>query len=62
MDYSNENYVKETGLTDKDLELLRETFKVKYAREKGWNPNKLTQEQINEIKKQAEWSKPMLLS
>jgi len=62
MNYTNEDFMKETGLNDKDLELLRETFKTKYAMEKGWNPKNLTPEQLNEIKRQAEWSKPMLLS
>ena len=62
MKYDNQNFVKESGLTEKELELIRETFKVKYATKNGWNPKNLTAEQLNEIKKQAEWNNPILLS
>ena len=62
MKMSTENFVKETGLNETDLNEIRETFKVKYAYKKGWNPSKLTVEQLNEIQNQVEWKNPMLLS
>lgn len=62
MEYGKEFFVKETGLTDNELESIRETFKVKYAQKKGWKPENLTSEQINEIMNQDEWKNPLLLS
>jgi hypothetical protein len=41
--------MKNEILTEKDIELLREKFKNKYAKTKGWDPNKLTPEQLIEI-------------
>lgn len=62
MNYTKDEFIKETGLTTQELDNLRETFKNKYATKMGWNPKKLTQEQINEILKQPEWSNPLILS
>lgn len=57
-----DNFIKETGLNENELQMIREDFKKKYARQKGWDENNLTEEQLNEIKKQKEWQNPMLLS
>lgn len=53
--------LKETGLTDKEIRELREKFVEKYVNEKGWDKNKLTMEQLNEIYQQDEYKKPGLL-
>jgi hypothetical protein len=53
--------IKETGLKEKDLELLRETFVEQYATKKGWDKNKLTPEQLFEITQQSGYKSPGLL-
>lgn len=53
--------IKETGLSDKDIQLLRETFVDKYATLKGWNSKNLTQEQLFEITQQQGYKSPGLL-
>lgn len=53
--------IKETGLSEKDLQMLREAFVDKYVREKGWDKSNLTQEQLNEIYQQEGYRKPGLL-
>lgn len=53
--------IKETGLSEKDLKMLRETFVEKYVNEKGWDKDKLTIEQLNEIYQQEGYKKPGLL-
>lgn len=62
MEYSNADFLKETGLNNVDLTLIREEFKLSYAKRKNWNPKQLTVEQLNEIQNQKEWNNPMLLS
>jgi 5-bromo-4-chloroindolyl phosphate hydrolysis protein len=62
MEYSKEFFLKETGLTDNELNSIRETFKMKYAEIKGWDLKNLSSEQINEIMNQDEWKNPLLLS
>lgn len=62
MQYDSKEFVKETGLNNDDLNLIREKFKLAYAKSKNWNVNNLTQEQLNEIMTQKEWNNPMLLS
>lgn len=59
----NDKLIKETGLTDKDLQELKEAFVEKYVNEKGWDKNNLTSDQLNEIYSQDGYKKPgMLLS
>lgn len=53
--------LRETGLTDREIRELREKFVEKYVREKGWDKNHLTMEQLNEIYQQDEYKKPGLL-
>lgn len=62
MDKKDEKLVKESGLTEKELRDIRESFKQEYAIRNGWNPNMLTPEQLNEIAKQVEWNMPMVKS
>lgn len=56
-----EKMIKETGLSEKDLVYLREKFIDKYTKEKGWDKEKLTTEQLNEIFQQEGYKKPGLL-
>jgi len=53
--------IKNETLTEKEVNLLREQFKVRYAKMKGWNPKDLTAEQIFEITQQKDWKTPGLL-
>lgn len=57
MDYKNEDFVKETGLSENDIQELKETFKVQYAEKMGWDVNGLTGEQIVEIQNQDGYKK-----
>ena len=57
MDYKNEDFLKETGLSDDDVQELKETFKVKYADKMGWDVEDLTSEQIIEIQNQDGYKK-----
>ena len=49
MEYSKEEFIKETGLSEKDLQELKEAFKEKFVAEKGWDKNNLSQEQLIEL-------------
>ena len=57
MDYNNDDFVKETGLSNKDIQELKEEFKNKYASDMGWDVNKLTTEQLIEIQNQDGYKK-----
>ena len=58
---NTDKLIKETGLSEKDLFELKEAFKVKYAKMKGWDKDKLTTEQLNEIVQQPDYKKAGLL-
>lgn len=55
------NIIKNETISEKELELLRENYKVKYAKSKGWDPDNLKPEQIIEITQQKNWKTPGLL-
>lgn len=57
----NAKIVNDASINDKDLMDLREKFKIEYARMKGWDPNNLTQDQLNEIYSDKRWKTPGLL-
>lgn len=57
MKFESKDYVKETGLSEKDVQELKETFKVNYAVQKGWEVEKLTTEQLLEIQNQEGYKK-----
>lgn len=44
-----EYLIKDSSISEQDIEDLREIFKREYAKKKGWDPNNLTSEQLNEI-------------
>ncbi len=57
-----ENLLKSTqNLPNNDTAMLRETFMVKYAKSKGWNPKDLTQNQILEIVQRPEYKSPGMI-
>lgn len=56
-----ENLSKNTNLSEQEIQLLREKFINKYSKEKGWNPNNLTTQQLLEITTQKEYKSPGLL-
>jgi len=55
------NTIKNEIMTEKEIELLREDFKIKYAKEKGWDYLNLKTEQLLEITQQKGWKTPGLL-
>jgi hypothetical protein len=60
-DYTKDEFIKETGLSEKDVQELKEAFVEKYASLKGWDSDNLTQEQLSEIYQQEEYKKAGLL-
>ena len=56
-----EDYIKETGLSEKDIFEMKQAFIEKYANLKGWDSGNLTTEQLNEIYQQDEYKKAGLL-
>lgn len=54
--------IKDSSINEKELNDLREKFKIQYALNKGWDPNNLTEEQLKEIYSDKRWNSPMLLS
>jgi len=59
--YTKDDFVKETGLSEKDVQELKEAFIEKYASFKGWDSNSLTSDQLSEIYQQEEYKKAGLL-
>jgi 5-bromo-4-chloroindolyl phosphate hydrolysis protein len=59
--YTKDEFIKETGLSEKDIQDLKEAFVEKYATLKGWDKSNLTQEQLSEIYQQEEYKKAGLL-
>lgn len=57
----NNELIKNTSLTQQELNLLREKFIHKYSKSKGWNPKELSTQQMLEIVAQKEYKSPGLL-
>lgn len=53
--------IKNEILTNNEINMLREQFKVKYSKMKGWDPNNLTTEQLIELTSHKDWKSPGLL-
>lgn len=53
--------IKDSALTESELKDLRESFVIQYATSKGWDPNKLTSDQLKEIFSDKRWQNPGLL-
>jgi len=54
--------IKDSTLSESELNDLREKFKIQYAKAKGWDPINLNSEQLNEIYSDKRWQSPLLLS
>jgi len=61
MDYNEKDFLKETGLTEKDVQELKEAYAKQYAVLKGWDYSALSNEQLNEIQLQDGYKKAGLL-
>ena len=61
MEDYNDNLIKDSAISESELEELREMFKIEYARKKGWNPDTLTYEQLNEIMSDNRWRNNFLI-
>jgi hypothetical protein len=53
--------IKDSALSESEMNDLREKFKIQYCRNKGWNSNALTEEQLKEIFSDKRWQSPGLL-
>lgn len=53
--------VKDSALSESEMNDLRERFKIQYSRSKGWDPNNLSDEQLKEIFADKRWQAPGLL-
>jgi hypothetical protein len=55
------NLIKNTNLSQEELNLLREKFIHEYSKGKGWNPNELSTNQMLEIVSQKQYKAPGLI-
>ena len=53
--------VKDSVLSESEVNDLKNKFKIQYATSKGWDPNNLTDEQLKEIYSDKRWQSPGLL-
>jgi len=53
--------IKNSSLTQDELNLLREKFIHEYSKNKGWNPNELSTNQMLEIVSQKQYKAPGLI-
>ena len=53
--------IKDSALSESEMNDLREKFKIQYARTKGWDPNNLNEDQLKEIFSDKRWQSPGLL-
>jgi len=53
--------IKNEIMTEREISSLRENFKVKYSKEKGWDYLNLKTEQLLEITQQKGWKTPGLI-
>ncbi len=52
---------KSSGLSDQELNMLREKFIIDYVEKRGWERQKLTTEQLIEIKEQKGYKTPGII-
>jgi hypothetical protein len=55
------NLIKSSGLSDKEVTMLREKFISEYSKDKGWNSKELTTHQMLEIATCKEYKNPGLI-
>lgn len=53
--------IKDSVLSESEMNDLREKFKIQYSTTKGWDPNHLNDEQLKEIFSDKRWQNPGLL-
>jgi hypothetical protein len=58
---SDSELIKNSSLSQEELNLLREKFLNEYSKEKGWNPNELSTNQMLEIVSQKQYKTPGLI-
>ena len=58
---SDNELIRNSNLTQEELNLLREKFLNEYSKEKGWNPKELSTNQMLEIVSQKQYKTPGLL-
>lgn len=59
--FSSKDLIKETGLSESDIQDLKEAFVQKYASFKGWDSSNLSLDQLSEIYHQEEYKKAGML-
>ena len=58
---SDNELIKNSNLSQEELNLLREKFLNEYSKEKGWNPKELSTNQMLEIVSQKQYKTPGLI-
>jgi hypothetical protein len=58
---SDNELIKNSNLTQEELNLLREKFLNEYSKNKGWNPKELSTNQMLEIVSQKQYKSPGLI-
>jgi hypothetical protein len=53
--------IKNSSLSQQELNLLREKFLNEYSKSKGWNPKELSTNQMLEIVSQKQYKTPGLI-
>ena len=53
--------IKNSSLSQEEINMLREKFLHEYSKNKGWNPNELSTNQMLEIVSQKQYKAPCLI-
>ena len=53
--------IKNLSLSQEEINMLREKFLHEYSKNKGWNPNELSTNQMLEIVSQKQYKTPGLI-
>jgi hypothetical protein len=53
--------IKNSSLSQEEINMLREKFLHEYSKNKGWNPNELSTNQMLEIVSQKQYKAPGLI-
>lgn len=53
--------IKNSSLSQEEINMLREKFLHEYSKNKGWNPNELSTNQMLEIVSQQQYKTPGLI-
>jgi hypothetical protein len=53
--------IKNSSLSQEEINMLREKFLHEYSKSKGWNPNELSTNQMLEIVSQKQYKAPGLI-